>query len=89
MALVVLAVLVDHQKAEAEVVELEVDQAEDRAEDREEGQEDHYASLECLEMNHEGYRARPDLYLEAGIDPCRMLPSAEMVKANECVSVGG
>lgn len=88
MVLAVLAVLVDHRKAEAEVVELEVDQAEDRAEDRE-GQEDHYASLECLEMNHEGYRARPDLYLEAGIDPCRMLLSAEMVKANECVSVGG
>jgi hypothetical protein len=59
-----------------------VDQAEDRAEDR----EDHYASLECLEMNREGYRARPGLYLEREIDLYRELPSVEAERANGCAS---
>ena len=50
---------------------------------------DHYASLECLEMNHEGYRARPDLKLELGIDPYRMLLSVGIGTANECASASG
>jgi hypothetical protein len=87
---VVLAVQVGHRKVAVEVAELEKDQEEGRTEDRSEGREDHDTSLEYLEMNHEVYRSdRPDLCREAGIDPCRRLPSAGIERTSDCATVSG